>query len=396
MDRRPVHPNLLAFLLGAHDPHSAVSKLNGHGDVLAYIWTLVKHSWAMDLFRANINRGSQRPDNDVVAFAHVEDVLFPDPAGRHVNMMPFILGDKSSLPDELAAYWPMIQTCVETLVNDQGAKVAGRRRHLTNSENEWKSSAIGYLTIHESDDVAKGSSQRRPGLHTEGFVREPCDAGVVVHEPFWHGWGFGRCIGKGRFQGGIFMASNVNTSCRVYNTLVPDELVGKGGDIEHLRTVLNEGFPEKPQPRFRRRGEHAAQGDGLLGTGCAVGPAHYMDAQGEDGRTRWTREPVRGPIDIQAGELFWMTDRTPHESLPLPDGGARQFFRLVTSNIDTWYAQHSTPNPLGILPEAKVVTYDKFTGRERAVDSKDAAAVLDLTECRIGPSDPPPNSCVNE
>jgi len=375
-----MHPNLLAFLIGTHDPDSAVSKLNGHDDVLAYIWSLVNQAWAMDLFRANI--GSKQDRREQVAFAHVEDVLFPDPAGRHVNMMPFILGDKNSLPHELADYWPMIESCVQTLVKEKPG--GGRWQRLTQSQDEWKNSAVGYLTIHESNDVAMGSSQRRPGLHTEGFVREPCDAGVVVHEPYWHGWGFGHCIGKGRFQGGIFMASNVNASCRVYNALVPNELVGKGGDIEHLRGVLNEGFPEKPQPRFRRGGANAAQGDGLLGTGCPVGPAHHMHAQ-EEGRP--PHAPARGPIDIQAGELFWMTDRTPHESLPLPNGGARQFFRLVTSNIDTWYAEHSTPNPLGVLPEAKVVTYNKFTGRERAIDDQDAAA-LGLAECRIG-SDPP-------
>ena len=72
---------------------------------------------------------------------------------------------------------------------------------------------------------------------------------------------------------------------------------------------------------------------------------------------------VRRPIALQAGELFWMTDRTPHESIPLEAGAARQFFRLVTGGIGMWYAAHSTPNPLGTQPEAVVVHHDKFTGK---------------------------------
>ena len=70
-----------------------------------------------------------------------------------------------------------------------------------------------------------------------------------------------------------------------------------------------------------------------------------------------------------------MTDCTPHESLPLPKGTSRQFFRLVTSKesrhlkvlyrismlislfqqVSVWYADHSTPNPLGIEPPKNVV-----------------------------------------
>ena len=69
--------------------------------------------------------------------------------------------------------------------------------------------------------------------------------------------------------------------------------------------------------------------------------------------------------------------RTPHESLPLKKGAFRQFFRLVTSQVvinslfiyllgskvSLWYADHSTPNPLGVLPDpdvTRIVTGDKF------------------------------------
>ena len=62
------------------------------------------------------------------------------------------------------------------------------------------------------------------------------------------------------------------------------------------------------------------------------------------------------------GEMVWMTDSTPHESLPLKKGTYRQYFRLVTSQVSVWYADHSTPNPLGITPphHVTIVHGNKF------------------------------------
>ena len=71
---------------------------------------------------------------------------------------------------------------------------------------------------------------------------------------------------------------------------------------------------------------------------------------------------------LEAGELIWMTDRTPHESLPVPvpvqpDGSPvrRQYFRLVIGEVTAWYADHSTANPVGVaLPvSVRVVHGDK-------------------------------------
>ena len=56
--------------------------------------------------------------------------------------------------------------------------------------------------------------------------------------------------------------------------------------------------------------------------------------------------------------------RTPHESLPLPEGAYRQFFRLVTSQVSFWYKDHSTANPMGVGPDptiTKTVVGDKFS-----------------------------------
>ena len=77
------------------------------------------------------------------------------------------------------------------------------------------------------------------------------------------------------------MASNVADSCMVWNCKIekPEEIVGPLGDLEHMRSAL--------------------------------GPGETLDA----------------------GEVAWITDCTPHESLPLPKGTSRQYFRLVTSQV---------------------------------------------------------------
>merc|ERR1712137_742416 len=165
--------------------------------------------------------------------------------------------------------------------------------------------------------VPAGTSQRRPGLHTEGFTRLTCESGTCL------------------------------------NTLAPPELVGCGGDIEHLRACIQEHLPEPPRPRVRKPPDSSART--LDQKGAPVGNAHMAPSHGG--------ARVKGPISLQANELFWMTDRTPHESMPVAEGTRRQYFRLVAGKVDAWFAAHSTPNPLGTQPDAKILNIDKFTGR---------------------------------
>lgn len=58
--------------------------------------------------------------------------------------------------------------------------------------------------------------------------------------------------------------------------------------------------------------------------------------------------------------LYWLTDRTPHEALPSQKTGTRQFFRLVSEEVDVWWAQHNTMNPTGVIPKCKVSYRNKF------------------------------------
>ena len=99
------------------------------------------------------------------------------------------------------------------------------------------------------------------------------------------------------------MASNVSDSCRVWDVQIDKteeakEVIGHLGDIEHLRAWLGEGET------------------------------------------------------LQAGQVVWITDTTPHESLPMKSDTYRQFFRLVIGEVAIWYAHHSTANRLGIVPSS--------------------------------------------
>lgn len=84
---------------------------------------------------------------------------------------------------------------------------------------------------------------------------------------------------------------------------------------------------------------------------------------GRHGNVEHLRALLGPGYRLGAGELVWLTDATPHESLPLPKGTPRAFFRLVTHALGAWYEEHSTPNPLGVLPgpSVRIVKGSKFT-----------------------------------
>jgi len=296
-----INPVARILLLGASDPGSALHALKGHSDELELIYSAVCEAWAAGIEAAcglaSGNRRGRAGNDSTVGFDHVDNVEFPAPAptGTYVNMMPFEMSNKETLPREYHRYWPMIEKCVSC------SCTPGK---------------IGYLTIHEGA-VTRDKAQRRPGLHTEGFMSG--GGGKSAHcdsVAFWHPWGMGErantSMGPGTYQGGLFMASTTSGTCRLWDaTLRASGLVGRLGDVEHLRHAL-----------------------------CARVPC-------------WT---------MQAKELFWLRDDTPHESCAPPDDGFRQYFRLVTSDIALWYAAHSTANPLGIEPPStvQIISGSKF------------------------------------
>jgi len=281
---------LVTFWLGRQDPGSQLTLLAGHDDVTRSICEEVLAWWKDCVTR------------DGTFVSKIAEVSFPAPAGRYCNMMPIRLPKirdyifqreetldwMRSIPEEFKPYIPLIQACPLT-AEDEGQ--------------------IGYLTVDERT-VTTNESQRRGGLHAEspGLLRVAPGGGGSWGAPpnpgaltfFWGGGHYSsdgeRCV----YEGGVYMASTVTSSCRVWNAQVAAAAMGELGDLEHVRVLLGPGT-------------------------C-----------------------------LKKNELVWMTDTTPHESLPLAAGTPRQYFRLVTSNVTAWYADHSTPNPLGVVPPEHV------------------------------------------
>ena len=151
-------------------------------------------------------------------------------------MMPIILQDNSSIPSFCQQYLPLIQHALS----------------VNNGVNLKRRQQIAYLTIDEHP-VATGHSQRRSGLHIEAPGRLPIlktsDKGDSV--PYIasgryvtgaeHHWGGGMMMRNERFEGGIFMVSNLANTCAVWNCMVRDNdgsIVGSHGEIERLRPLL--------------------------------------------------------------------------------------------------------------------------------------------------------------
>lgn len=163
-------------------------------------------------------------------------------------------------------------------------------------------------------DLVKGCPVNEEELGRVGFLsisetfvemsKSQRRGGVHVEKHPTLSWGGGGGGAWGGTKGGLFMASTVDSSCAVWDVNV--EVPGEGGDCSHLENEL--------------------------GT----------------------------PYLLKSGELIWMTDSTPHASMPLAEAQCRQWFRLVTSEVDIWYSKYSTHNRLGVKPNCMILEMDKF------------------------------------
>ena len=255
-----------------------------------------QHIWPSHIsFDEGVDNGSN------VYAASMCYIKFPKPSGININMMPFKMSRnfrECQLPFFLKEYHKKI--IVKCLM-----------------KNKSLENTICYLTINESF-VQKGQTQRRPGIHCEHPGEDPlvksAGGGQCLMRYYHCGHGGGHWTT--RPVDGLFMASNVNKSCRIWKCKVDKvdkrEIIGHLGDIEYLRKFIDSNAKR---------------------------------------------------VDMKANELYWITDRTPHESLPMEESGNRQFFRIISSKLSTWYKQHNTPNPYGLMPDAnqtQIVDINKF------------------------------------
>ena len=348
---------LKVVLDGLYDEDCPLSRLRGCYHILKAIWAEVRQYWeaaiklpdedrefdnpcwgdhVMQSVRSPASRTYAAPVSCIEDYCTYPD--FPEPSGININMMPFLVGEtfeECKLPEYVRPYWDLIQLCLDPHSERQ-------THHLWN-KTKYPSDLgrVYYLTIQETE-VPPGQAQRRPGLHVDspGSVKlRQGEAAVwggalargagTSAQYTGHRWGAGCCHVLGADKpvmdfwdvvennqlyvtfGGIYLATNLPGSCRVWNCGVAPEAVGPLGDIEHLRWAL--------------------PGPGQL---------------------------------LRPGQLYWVTDRTPHESLPLQEAATRQFFRVVTAEVSLWYRDHSTASPLGVLPDpalTRIVAGDKFS-----------------------------------
>jgi hypothetical protein len=146
----------------------------------------------------------------------VNKIIFPEFSGIRCNMMPFIQGDSSSLPDEFKPYSLIIE------------------------ENFLEKGEIGFLTIDESF-VEGGKSQR--GYNSNGIDRN-VHIEVGRHQDI-NCWGGGGSSWGGRRSTiledstMVLIANNVSDTCRVWDAI--EKSYTKDGDLSEYI----EKYPEE-------------------------------------------------------------------------------------------------------------------------------------------------------
>ena len=325
---KKLNPVLRFLICGLTDPGCRFYALNGTPHIIEKIWIMLVQYWKNHILIPDEFDflPSKAEGNSFDAYLiDLGQVKFPEPSDINVTMMPFIMSrsfEDTKLPDYLRPYWDTI-ICREYTFTSQGYAYGPPYRNRLVPRGE--SGSIGFITVHEGL-VKKGESQHRTGLHTQTpgkmFVRTEdywkytvvkssdviqcdkvvCTVGKGGTERIDMDWGFWQST---VVAGGLFVASTIHDSGRMWNCAVDSdasggtEVIGTNGDIEHLREFLPHSCCEK----------------------------------------------------MKQNCVYWLTDRTPYESLPLPTDTYCQYFQLVTSAVNVWFEDQSTPNPLGVLPD---------------------------------------------
>ena len=249
-------------------------------------------------------------------------------------------------------------------------------------EHDPEEQQIHFLTVQESVIDSEGESQRRGGLHVETpgrillngewFVGDPhkmtaADQRIRRARSFF--WQFfkgeaeedsekdsaGQCAVRGPQCGG----GSASETYFTWGGKSLNQVSGVGG-IFHASSVSGSAamYPKvvRLEPKERGGREECADMDAPRGRQTVIGAM---------GSVEHLRAAAGPPRYLQANELCWMTDRTLHESMPLPKGTRRQYFRLITGPVSGWFAQHSTANPHPEVSEAlqrttTVIAKDKF------------------------------------
>jgi len=432
------YPISKVLLDGLYDPDCLLSQLRGCQHVMRRIWEELLIYWvrAIRLPQKDLEKGeymgriSKANENRPQPFYLTPIDMDPDVGGYgfpvrentkdpiNINMMPFIAAaefEECKLPECVRPYWSLIKACLAPEMDRSWHHLWPARRIPS------EKGKVNYLTIQESW-VDEGSSQRRAGLHVDSPGRVKIKNGLDTtagcsqkgdgQEDLESPAGVGNSVQDGGAEGGDAderrQEDGFETEGNVDNGLLKKfkPHVKGGGDSQpynghrwglgcchYVRQVAEEDTFRYPSDRFLSRLQQLVESSYVLQGGIYVASNLPNSSRAWDCRVDVNAigrlgdvEHLRGVMpeggrDLEAGRLYWLTDRTPHESLPLKKGAFRQFFRLVTSQVSLWYADHSTPNPLGVKPDpaiTRIVVGDKFSeeGVELLVQPPDLSEPL--------------------
>jgi len=345
-----------------------------------------------------------RGSKSYVSFASCGQVMFPEPNGRDVRMMPFLLGRRGSLPIDLQGYYDCIQQC------PYGRGEEGMVGYLTvietsgGEEGEEEERKLEGLRIERKGVVTDGDSAAfTPG--TESNIDSDYDTLSFedyrqnINPPYERldalDAGGAQFLGGGRQPRRTFRDPWGHGPLDNRHEDVDYPLFGGHDD------GAPPPLPPPPPPRPPNPGGGGRGGAGGDANRRGGGPTPYrrplqtpdvyeggsyyacnrsqtstvynalIDSKtpgiiNSDGRCEHLRDIIGPPTYLEANELIWMTERTPFEIMGVVGGGgggegrpACQIMKVVIGNVETWYSGYFTANPMVPLPEGvRVVEED--------------------------------------
>lgn len=236
-------------------------------------------------------------------------ITFPEFAGTRVMMMPIVIGDAASLPDDvLPAGWHDPIGQLSEIATSKRPEVAG---------------CVGYLTIDEAV-IREGLTHRRPGLHTDGY------AAFSEGAQAYGAWG--------GFPG-------------PWATHEPEHREPEPPEEPRRHYGAWGGFP----------GPWATTNSlGMLSASSVVGcEAFHQTFDGQSG-SNGDCSHLADQLDrdsrvvLEPNVVYAMDGDTVHRSLVHTEQEARQFVRLSMPSDAAWYEGY-TRNPLGVEPTGPVL-----------------------------------------
>ena len=297
---------LRIILQGVYDEDCVLSYLKGTPHIVKEIWSHVNYFYKSHI-TLPMNYGNFQSHFfkkfDYYQINNLHHTIFPKPTGINISMMPYIYGGHNfrnyKLPENLKPYFPLIRFCKTSSISYDYNADKGKVFYLTIKEG-WvecnKSHLVPGIYTDNQGHIPVKDSSLTPLLESKKESLLECH------------WGSGRYLRSGRHEGGIFIASNSSNSvcawdCKIErNPETGRDIIGPKGSCEHCKWFL---------PKERR-------------------------------------------TMMSPNSIYWITDRTPYESLRLSERTYCQFFKVVTEYVSVWFADESTENPYGVLPDSNI------------------------------------------